>query len=124
MLRTYFFALCGLTIACAREPAATEARSDAPEAPREASHAFLEGLVGHWDMEGHVMGSPVRYRARGTRVLGGAWLEFHMIDVRTPPEYEARVFIAADTGAEDYVVHWLDTFGGAGARVTGSGHLR
>jgi hypothetical protein len=53
--------------------------------------------------------------------LNGGWLEFSMIDVATPPGYEARVFIGYDPKAGDYVAHWLDRFGAAGARVTATG---
>lgn len=111
--------LCLLLAACAHVAPAAPAQTPLPA--RNADDAFLDGLVGNWEMDGRVMGEPVRYHARGARTLAAAWLEFHMIDVNSPPQYEARVFIAADAGAADYVAHWLDQFGGAGARVVGTG---
>lgn len=83
--------------------------------------AFLSNFVGTWEMYGEVRGKSVRYRAEASRVLGGAWIELHMIDEATPPSYEATLFMAADDRAHDYVGHWLDQFGGAGARVAATG---
>jgi hypothetical protein len=90
--------------------------ADAPD-----PDALLDRLAGKWDMIGTVMNQPVRYRAQGTRVLSGGFLQLHMIDVASPPQYEASVFIGYDGKAKDYVAHWLDAFGAAGARVVGTG---
>ncbi|HUI31623.1 MAG TPA: hypothetical protein VLX91_15540 [Candidatus Acidoferrales bacterium] len=38
-------------------------------------------------------------------------------------KYEASVYIGLDSGKNRYVAHWLDSFGGAGARVVGIGPL-
>jgi hypothetical protein len=86
----------------------------------EPTH-LLATLAGDWDLSGTVLGKSAHYRARGRWVLNGGWLEFSMIDVATPPGYEARVFIGYDAKAGDYVAHWLDRFGAAGARVTATG---
>ena len=103
-------ALCVLAIASAAE---------APGA-RDPS-ALLDRLKGKWDMAGILMKRPVRYEAEGRRVLQGGFLELHMIDVQSPPQYEASVFIGYDTTVKDYIAHWLDQFGAAGARVVGEG---
>jgi len=92
---------------------------DAHDAVR--ANALLDGLQGHWNMEGTVMGEPVRYRAEGARVLQGGFLRLHMIDANSPPQYEAAVYIGYDVKAKEYIAHWLDGFGAAGARVVGSG---
>lgn len=86
-----------------------------------ADQAFLDQLLGVWVMDGDVRGHDVHYRAEGRRILNGAWIEFHMIDTASPTQYEASVFIAPDESKHDYVAHWLDRFGGAGARVTATG---
>jgi hypothetical protein len=86
-----------------------------------ADNQYLDGLRGTWDMAGTVMGKPVRYRAFGERVLQNGFLHLHMVDAATPPRYEADVFLGFDDKSADYVVHWLDRFGAAGARVVGSG---
>jgi hypothetical protein len=84
---------------------------------------YLAELSGDWELTGTVQGKPAHYRAHGACVLNRSWLEFSMRDVATPPAYEARVYIGYDRGADDYIAHWLDKFGAAGARVLGSGHL-
>lgn len=87
-----------------------------------ADDTFLDALRGSWAMAGTVMGQPVRYRASGDRVLQGGFLRLQMIDAARPPRYQATVFLGYDAKAGDYIVHWLDEFGAAGARVVGTGH--
>jgi hypothetical protein len=89
--------------------------------PASPDDAFLDGLRGDWDMAGNVRGKPVRYHARGERVLQDGFLRLHMIDVQQPPKYEADVFLGFDAKAGDYVAHWLDRFGAAGARAVATG---
>ena len=84
-------------------------------------NAFLDGLQGSWVMSGTLGGKPVRYRADGQRVLQAGFIELHMIDTGSPPGYEADVFIGFDPKAHDYIAHWLDRFGAAGARVVAQG---
>jgi hypothetical protein len=91
------------------------------ENPGSPDDLYLNGLQGDWDMIGRVRGRPVRYHAQGERVLQGGFLRLHMIDADTPPKYEADVFIGFDAKAGDYVAHWLDRFGAAGARVVATG---
>ena len=88
-----------------------------------ATPAYLSELIGTWDLKGTVQGKPAHYRAQGAWVLDGGWLEFSMQDVATPPAYEARVYIGYDRSADDYIAHWLDKFGAAGARVVATGGL-
>ena len=83
--------------------------------------AYLDGLQGQWLMEGAVGGKPVRYRAEGRRVLQGGFLSFHMQDAAATPHYEATVYLGFDPKAKDYIAHWLDRFGAAGARVVATG---
>ena len=83
---------------------------------------FLDRLVGTWDMEGRLGSQPVHYIAIGERTLGGGWLEFHMQDRAAGTQgYEARIFLGADRKSHDFVAHWLDQFGAAGARVVATG---
>jgi hypothetical protein len=97
-------------------PAAAAAEPPAPS-------PYLAELTGDWELLGAVQGKPAHYRAHGAWVLNGSWLEFSMRDVATPPAYEARVYIGYDGGAHDYIAHWLDKFGAAGARVVATGQL-
>jgi hypothetical protein len=109
-------ALCVLTLlAVSVQPAAR-----AENAP-SADNAYLDGLQGKWDMTGSMLGKPVKYHAQGERVLQGGFLRLHMIDTGTAPTYEADLFLGYDARAKDYIGHWLDRFGAAGARVVASG---
>jgi hypothetical protein len=86
-----------------------------------ADEAYLEALRGPWIMTGVFGGKPITYRASGEPALKGAWLKLQMLDTASPPQYQAQVFIGYDSKAHDYIVHWLDQFGAAGARVVGTG---
>jgi hypothetical protein len=96
----------------------------AANAAVSADEAYLDALQGTWLMEGMLGGAPVRYLADGQRVLQGGFIRLRMIDVESPPRYEADVYIGFDPNANDYVAHWLDRFGAAGARVVGRGERR
>jgi hypothetical protein len=102
-----------LAMGTARLADATEARS--------GDNAYLDTLQGEWDMSGTLLGKPVKYHARGQRVLRGGFLRLHMIDAAEAPTYEADLFLGYDAHADDYIAHWLDRFGAAGARVVGNG---
>jgi hypothetical protein len=92
----------------------------AQDAP-SADNVYLDALQGEWEMSGMLLGKPVKYHARGERVLQGGFLRLHMIDVAVVPTYEADLFLGFDAHAGDYIGHWLDRFGAAGARVVASG---
>ena len=76
------------------------------DAAADGDNAYLEKLIGEWDMTGDMSGKALHYHASGERVLQGGFLRLHMIDADPDPKYEAEVF---------------DRFGAAGARVVGSG---
>jgi hypothetical protein len=88
---------------------------------QSADNAYLDALQGDWDMSGTLLGKPVKYHAKGERVLQGGFLRLHMIDAAAVPTYEADLFLGYDPHADDYIGHWLDRFGAAGARVVASG---
>ena len=110
-----FTVAMGLTVALGRAHAAGAA--DEPS----ADNAYLDDLQGDWDMSGTLLGKPVRYHARGERVLQGGFLRLHMIDAAAAPSYEADLFLGYDAHENDFIGHWLDRFGAAGARVVASG---
>ena len=93
----------------------------AADSAKSADEAYLDGLQGKWVMTGTLGGKPVQYAADGQRVLRGGFLELHMIDRKSPVQYEADAFIGFDPKANDYIAHWLDRFGAAGARVVARG---
>jgi len=110
-------AFCALILILA---VGTERPAHAEDA-RSADNAYLDALQGDWAMTGTLLGKPVRYLARGERVLQGGFLRLHMIDAADVPTYEADLFLGYDAHADDYIGHWLDRFGAAGARVVASG---
>jgi hypothetical protein len=93
----------------------------AADTARSPDEAYLDALQGKWIMEGTVRGKPVRYSADGQRVLQGGFLKLHLFDAASTPPYEADVYIGFDAKAHDYISHWLDRFGAAGARVVANG---
>jgi hypothetical protein len=107
---------CALLWLASGSSATAQAREDA-----SADEAYLNALQGAWLMSGTLGGKPVRYRAVGERTLRGAWLKLHMVDTGDPPQYQADAWIGYDAKAHDYIVHWLDQFGAAGARVVATG---
>jgi hypothetical protein len=98
---------------------AAAAQNAPPAAP--VKDAFLGQLAGNWDMNGTLRGKPVRYHAVGRWLLNDSWLCLTMMDVARPPAYQASVYFGFDAQAGDYIAHWLDQFGAAGARVVGTG---
>ena len=89
---------------------------------RPVRDQFLAQLAGRWTLSGAVLGKPVRYRGDATWVLDGAWLRLALVDRAIPPGYQADVYLGFDAKAGDYIAHWLDRFGAAGARVVATGH--
>lgn len=87
------------------------------------SRALLNYLQGEWYMTGMVLGKVVNYTSEGEWVLRDQFFYFHMKDAAVPQTYEADLFIGIDSSKNQYVAHWLDSFGGAGARVFGLGPL-
>ena len=96
--------------------------SSATERAVSADEQYLDALIGKWDMRGTLGGQPVRYHAAAARVLQGGFVRLHMIDAAAVPQYEANLYVGFDAKAADYVGHWLDRYGAAGARVVATGH--
>lgn len=117
-LRRYFIGFFASTALAAASAFAATPAAHSAKAPDEA---YLDALQGTWVMNGTLGGKPVRYRAEGRRVLQGGFLKLHMVDAESPPQYEADVYIGFDPKAGDYIAHWLDRFGAAGARVVARG---
>ncbi len=89
-----------------------------------ADEPILSELAGHWQMSGTIGAKPAHYDAQGDWVLQHGFLRLHMQSSEpdgTAPPYEADVFLGYDRRADDYIAHWLDRFGAAGARVVGTG---
>ena len=106
---------CGVSLLASLVPSATVAAT----VPRDP---FLAELAGRWFFTGTVHGKHVDYIGRGRWVLGDGWLRLNLLDAAKPSTYEADVYIGHDLAADDYIAHWLDRFGAAGARVVAAGH--
>ncbi|MBX3174277.1 MAG: hypothetical protein KF709_07680 [Gemmatimonadaceae bacterium] len=92
--------------------------------PNAAADSVLGRLLGDWTMIGQVAGDSVRYTLRVTRTLQGRYVSLHMLEDATPPTYEARVVIGADTVAPRVIAHWMDSFGAAYSVPAGYGTAR
>jgi len=74
-------------------------------------------------MTGTVLEKAVVYNAEGTWTLQDQFFSLRMKDAAPHPAYEANLYIGIDSVSNEFVAHWLDSFGGAGARVVGTGPL-
>jgi hypothetical protein len=83
--------------------------------------ALLNHLQGSWVMTGTVRKIPVQYTAEGMWILQNKFLCFHMKDTASSFGYEANLYIGIDSTRAQFIAHWLDIFGGAGARVVALG---
>jgi hypothetical protein len=90
---------------------------------QSSPRVFLKHLQGAWYMTGTVMNKPVKYTAEGVWLFHSQFFSLHMQDAAVPSTYEANLFIGIDSAKSQYVAHWLDSFGGSGARVVGLGPL-
>ena len=114
--------VAGISMAGSSQASETKrASTDSAAIPDSAGLGWLDAFAGRWRMTGVVRDKPVRYEARGEWVLQRGFLRLHMQDAAKPPAYEADLFLGYDAQAGDYVGHWLDRFGGAGARVVATG---
>ncbi len=117
-MKSLFMLILAVPLVAAPFVLAANATSFAP--PPDES--FLDQLVGTWDMDGRMGDKPVHYIAIGERVMNNGWIDFHMQDRNEGASaYEAHVFLSADDAKHDFIAHWLDRFGAAGARVVGTG---
>lgn len=95
--------------------------SAAPSYAKPPLHdEFLDHLVGEWRIERSARGRTLENTMTARWVLQHQFVEVHMIDPASPPQYEATVHIGFDPAKSRYVAHWCDNFG-AGLSSVGSG---
>jgi hypothetical protein len=92
---------------------------DGPHRP--FNDALIDHLAGTWAMTGAVRGRPATLTVKADWVLNHQFLRMEMIDVATPPTYQAAVYIGIDNTSERYVAHWLDAFGARFSETLGYG---
>jgi hypothetical protein len=73
---------------------------------------LLEELVGDWRLTRRFRSRTERNDVRVEWILNHQFLQLHMLDVKSPPGYEALVTIGYVYESSRYVVYWLDSFGG------------
>ena len=86
-----------------------------------AMDSLLQRLAGTWDMTATVRGQKAKQWLRVDRVLKNRFVRLHILDLGTPPAYEALVFIGVDSVGERYIAHWMDDFGAAYSIPPGTG---
>ncbi len=86
---------------------------------------LLDKMVGHWAMNGTLMGRPTMHSVEAKWVLNHQFLGIHEWGAPDPktgkPQYEAMPMIGYDNMSERYVAHWIDVFGGRFSETLGYG---
>jgi hypothetical protein len=84
---------------------------------------LLEKLDGHWIVIGDVRGKPVQYNVITGPALQGQFTEISLNDVQVPSQYEARIFIGFDSGSNQVIAHWMNSFGAPYSIPHGTGSI-
>src|SRR5689334_11978873 len=116
--RPLLCSLVSLILAFASSSRAEESQ-DGREHPLQ--DAFLDGLVGDWQVVRVMKNRAAENAVHAEWVLNHQFLRLHYRDVATPSKYEAMAFIGYDNAGKHYVVHWIDVFGGHFSQTIGSG---
>jgi hypothetical protein len=106
--------LAGMQACSTPRPSGGDTDSGAPGVERDE---FLDHLVGEWRITRRMQSRTVENTMSAHWVLGGSFVQLHMIDVAKPPAYEAIVLIGRDQKRDRYVAYWCDTFGPAYSAV-------
>src|SRR5262249_21062117 len=76
---------------------------------------LLDRFVGHWKLEGMMVGQKTVHDMEVEWVLAHQYLRIHEVardkNSKGQPSYEAMVFIAWDQKKSEYVIAWLDDYG-------------
>jgi hypothetical protein len=104
--------ICLALLAAALGPGtgAGVAQTDGPRARFDDD--LIGRLEGHWDLTRRIRGTVVHNTVSASWVLNHQFLQLQMKDVNQPPGYEAIVLIGFIHASQQYVAHWIDTFGG------------
>jgi hypothetical protein len=104
--------LCSLLLVLAVGSTGRCLADDAKDGPSVLfQDSFIENLIGEWNLSRRFPGKMVHNRVSAQWVLNHQFVQLHMIDVESPPKYEALVLIGYDHTAQEYVAHWCDLFG-------------
>lgn len=87
---------------------------------------LLDGLSGHWILQGTIAGRETIHDIDAEWVLGHQYLQFREVsrekDSTGAAAYEATVFIGWDQNVQEYACLWLDVTGGGGLTANAIGH--
>ena len=88
----------------------------APAQQPTLNDPLLDSLTGHWLLTGEVMGQATTHEVDAAWVLNHQYVRLHEIsrekNAAGLPQYEACVYIGWDTVKKQYIVHWIDVYGG------------
>ena len=78
--------------------------------------SLLDRMVGKWLLSGEIVGKPTTHDVEATWALNHQFVHIHETSREKTaagvPQYEADVFLGWDVKRNEYVVHWMDVFGG------------
>jgi hypothetical protein len=98
----------------------TEARSQQPT----LKDPLLDEMTGKWVLSGQIRGKQTIHDVDVDWALNHQYVHIHETSRDKNgdghPQYEAEVFLGWDASKEQYVVHWMDVYGG-GFSLTGFG---
>ena len=83
------------------------------QVPPSVHSTLLNHFLGHWVLRYTMKGVPNVHEVSGEWVLQHHYLELRETSKSGAPKYEADIFITLDAQPKEYVVFWLDVFGGA-----------
>ena len=93
-----------LTVSLAAFSWAIARQDEQPDGPKRIfKDDLIENLAGDWKLTRKIRGKEVANRAAARWVLNHQFLELHMTDVASPPEYEAIVLIGYSYSDKRYV---------------------
>ena len=82
---------------------------------------LLDHLVGRWHISRKMAKRSEENTAEIEWVLNHQFVRIHMRDVNVPHKYEAQIYVGYNAEKKEYVMHWIDIFGGSFSETLGIG---
>jgi hypothetical protein len=83
--------------------------------------SLLDAMTGDWVLSGEITGKPTTHEVSVEWVLNHQFLRIHETSREKTaeglPQYEADVYLGWDSKKSEYVLHWMDVFGGGFSSV-------
>ncbi len=78
---------------------------------------LLDSMTGKWVLSGDITGKATTHDVEVEWALNHQFLRIHETSrektAQSLPQYEAEVYLGLDAKKGEYVVHWIDVFGGS-----------